>query len=270
MTGTVRVIPGTPVPDGFIFPREEALLRLILGERAESRKVLVFVSQIERRDLTPRLLKLMERFGLRGAVMRAGEKDRVRFLNRALARGADAVFCSPQLVHEGIDLVMFATAVWYGVEFNIYVVPQANRRLWRLHQELPVRIYYLGYNDFPQTTALAYVAEKIAAQQALRGDIRAGLARLLGQDTFLSKLQDAVAGDDLRWEHVESDLHIGDLVPLEKAAAVTADPIRTELDAEKLVASLLAEQEREWKKVQVSARGVTQDAEAQVFQLSMF
>ncbi|MCK4221297.1 MAG: hypothetical protein KAX25_00395, partial [Dehalococcoidia bacterium] len=123
------------LPDSILFPKEEALVRLILDAKNRGRKVMVFTGQIKARDPTPRLLSILERYGLKGVVMRAKVKKRVPFLEDALKNGADAVFCSPGLVSEGIDLPMFSTAVWYSPNYSAFITPQANRRFWRLNQE---------------------------------------------------------------------------------------------------------------------------------------
>jgi hypothetical protein len=52
---------------GEMWPKEEALLRLIVREKRAGRKVLCFVGQINRRDPTGRLCGLLERYGMRGA-----------------------------------------------------------------------------------------------------------------------------------------------------------------------------------------------------------
>jgi hypothetical protein len=195
---------------GDMWLKEEALLRLIAREKRTGRKVLCFVGQINRRDPTGRLCALLERYGMRGAVMRANEKQRVQFIRRALAGGADVVFTSAQLVKEGIDLLELPTLVWYAAEYNIYLVQQANRRSWRIGQTEDVHVYYLAYDRTPQAYAMHRIAKKLAAAQTLQGDVRQGLAALLGEEDFVSRLQDAT----IHTEHYESELALDDLPPL--------------------------------------------------------
>jgi hypothetical protein len=138
---------------GELWLKEEALLRLIAREKRAGRKVLCFVGQINRRDPTGRLCGLLESYGMRGAVMRADEKQRVKFIRRALAQGADCggiadevlrstasaqppaaqaertggarragvdvVFTSAPLVMVGSDLFETPTLVWFTAEYNI-------------------------------------------------------------------------------------------------------------------------------------------------------
>lgn len=194
-----------------LWPKEEALLRIATQEKLAGRKVLCYVSQINRRDPTPRLLALLQQYGMKGAVMRADEKNRVRFIDRALRQGIDVIFTSAQLVKEGIDLLDLPTIVWYGLEFNTYLIPQANRRSWRIGQTKPVHIYYLAYNRTPQAEGMMRVALKLAAAQALQGDIRQGLAALLSQPDFISRLQAATVSS----VHYDSELTLAHLPPLQ-------------------------------------------------------
>jgi hypothetical protein len=195
---------------GEMWLKEEALLRLIAREKRAGRKVLCFVGQINRRDPTGRLCELLERYGMRGAVMRADEKQRVQFIRRALAGGADVVFTSAPLVMVGIDLLETPTLVWFTAEYNIYVVQQANHRSLRIGQTEDVHVYYLAYDRTPQAFAMYRIAKKLAAAQTLQGDVRQGLAALLGEEDFVSRLQDATIAN----EHYESEQSIDDLPPL--------------------------------------------------------
>ena len=54
------------------------------------------------------------------------------------------------------------------------------------------------------------IAKKLAAAQTLQGDVRQGLAALLGEEDFVSRLQDATIAN----EHYESEMTIDDLPPL--------------------------------------------------------
>lgn len=201
-----------------MWPKEEALLRLIAQEKRAKRPVLCFVGQINRRDVTGRLCELLKRYGMKGAVMRANEKARVEFVRNAIRHDVDVIFTSAALVKEGIDLIELPTFVWLYGESNTYLVQQANRRAWRPGQELPCDIYYMAYNETPQAERMDRLAKKLGAAQTLQGDVRQGLAKLLGEEDFVSRLQDAT----ISTEHFESDMTIDDLpelVPFEVAAA---------------------------------------------------
>jgi len=164
--------------------------------------------------------------------MRADVTKRVEFIRAALRDNADVIFASAPLVKEGIDLLECPTLVWFGVEFNAYLIPQANRRSWRIGQTEPVHVYYLAYDETPQAEAMDRVAKKLAAAQALQGDIRQGLAELLGEPDFVSRLQAATVSTD----HFESSLTLADLPPLTIfTPALVADPPRP-ARAERIIA----------------------------------
>lgn len=201
-----------------LFPKEEALLRIIWDDKLRGRKTIVYTMQIEARDPTGRLCRLMSERGMKGVVMRQSVKDRVEWITEQIAQGADAIFCSPELVAEGVDLDMVHTEVWLGSHDNLYVVSQANRRAWRITQELDVRVIYLGYNETPQSDSLNRTARKMAAAQAIQGDIRKGLAYLQADDDFVTELQDRVSYT----ERLDSDLTVDDFPILPKDAEEAA------------------------------------------------
>jgi hypothetical protein len=205
---------------GDMWPKEEALLRLIAQEKRAGRKVLCFVGQINRRDPTGRLCELLESYGMKGAVMRAEVTERVKFIRNAIKNGVDVIFTSAQLVKEGIDLLECPTFVWMYGEMNTYLVQQANRRSWRPGQENDVHIYYLAYNNTPQAERMHRLAKKVGAAQTLHGDVQQGLAALLGEQDFVSKLQNIVVST----EHFESDMTIDDLPELEDFIVTTTAP----------------------------------------------
>lgn len=206
--------PSPTVPKSGLFRKEAAFLRLVAREKQAGRQVLCFVAQIKRRDPTPRLIEVLERYGMRGVTLYAAEKQRREFIVQELAGGADVIFCSPGILDVGIDLDMFQTAIWYGLEWNALVVAQANRRLWRLTQTQPVEVIYLAYNETKQAEGFDRVATRLAAMQALQGDIRAGLAQLRGERDFLAELQEAV-DDSWQGKRLDSTYILDDLPALQ-------------------------------------------------------
>ncbi len=203
-----------------MWPKEEALLRLVMQEKRAGRPVLCFVGQINRRDNTGRLCDLLAQYGMKGAVMRAEVKSRVEFVRTAIKGGADVIFTSAELVKEGIDLFELPTFVWLYGESKTYLVRQANRRAWRPGQDKPCKIFYLAYNKTPQAERMDRLAKKLAASQSLEGDVRQGLAAILGDEDFVSRLQDATVST----EHFESDITMDELPELESFVVTTTAP----------------------------------------------
>jgi hypothetical protein len=157
---------------------------------------------------------------MKGAVMRAEVKSRVEFVRTAIKGGADVIFTSAELVKEGIDLFELPTFVWLYGESKTYLVRQANRRAWRPGQDKPCKIFYLAYNKTPQAERMDRLAKKLAASQSLEGDVRQGLAAILGDEDFVSRLQDATVST----EHFESDITMDELPELESFVVTTTAP----------------------------------------------
>src|SRR5207245_556084 len=59
------------LPDEVLYPKEQALVKLVRRERARSRRGLIFITHTERRDLSPRLRAILEREGVHVAVLKA-------------------------------------------------------------------------------------------------------------------------------------------------------------------------------------------------------
>jgi hypothetical protein len=218
----VQYVP--PCDDGSPFPKEEALIRLVLKEKGEGRKCLVYLQQMIRRDPSPKLVELMERYGIRAAVMRPNVEERVEWIRKRIAEGADVILTSAALVSEGVDIVECPTIIWAGHEWNMYCMPQASRRSYRLNQTLPVRVYYLAYNRTAQATAMARIAMKLKAQQSLQGDVANGLAVLKAEQQFHDMLTSAVSDK----EHHESDISLDSLPSLpsgEETKSKTKEPV---------------------------------------------
>lgn len=190
---TGQVIAEAPaLPDGVLYPKEQALVELVRRERARSRRVLVFIAHTERRDLSPRLRAILEAEGFRVAVLKAGTVTadrREEWVAAQVREGADVLICHPRLVQTGLDLVDWPSIVWFQPEYSVYVLRQASRRSWRIGQREPVEVTHLVYEDTIQAEALALVAAKMRSALMIEGELpEEGLAALEGdgQDVILA------------------------------------------------------------------------------------
>ncbi len=86
----------------------------------------------------------------------------------------DVLLCNARLVETGLNLTMFATAIYYEVEFSLYIVWQSMRRLYRPGATLPVRVYFPVYEDTLEQHALDLIGAKMLAAMTLYGDEIAG------------------------------------------------------------------------------------------------
>lgn len=167
-----------------LYPKEQALVELVRRERARRRRVLVFITHTESRDISPRLRAILEREGLRVAVLKAGSvaaDRREEWVAARVREGVDVLICHPRLVQTGLDLIDWPSIVWYEVEYSVYVMRQASRRSWRIGQHQPVEVTYLVYEETLQADALALVAAKMRSALMVEGELpEEGLAALEG------------------------------------------------------------------------------------------
>ena len=178
------IIDRAPLSESKIYPKEEKLIEICRAEKEAGRKTLVFATHTNKRDLLPRLQDILERNGLKVAALRADTVDadkRMPWLEKRLKEGLDVLICHPQLVETGVDMLDFPGIVWFEADYNTARVRQASRRSWRIGQKMPVRIYYLTYEDTKQTQAIYLVAQKVATSLAIEGDLSGeGLTALAG------------------------------------------------------------------------------------------
>nr|MDA8216288.1 helicase-related protein [Dehalococcoidales bacterium] len=156
------------------------------------RRVLVFITHTESRDISPRLRLILEREGFRVAVLKASTVSadrREEWVAARVREGTDVLICHPRLVQTGLDLVGWPSIVWFEPEYSVYVLRQASRRSWRVGQRHPVEVTYLVYEGTLQAEALALVAAKMRSSLMIEGELpEDGLAALEGdgQDVFLA------------------------------------------------------------------------------------
>ena len=196
-----QVIAYAPaLPDDVLYPKERALLDLVQRERERGRRVLVYITHTESRDISPRLRSILEREGFRVAVLKAGTvaaDRREEWVTARVQEGVDVLICHPRLVQTGLDLVDFQSIVFFEVEYSVYVMRQASRRSWRIGQHQPVEVTYFVYEETLQAEALALVAAKMRSALMVEGELpEEGLAALEGdgQDMFVALARQLTEG----------------------------------------------------------------------------
>jgi superfamily II DNA or RNA helicase len=180
------------LPEDRLYPKERALVELVRRERERGRRVLVYVTHTNLRDLTPRLASVLDREGFRVAVLKADTvpaERREEWVAARVRSGLDVMITNPRLVQTGLDLVSFASIVWAEVDYSVYTLRQASRRSWRIGQAFPVEVTFLVYEGTLQAEALGLVAAKTRASLIVEGELpEEGLAALGGDggDVFLA------------------------------------------------------------------------------------
>ena len=84
--------------------------------------------------------------------------------------GLDALVVNPRLVETGLDLIAFSSVVFAEIEYSLYTLWQAVRRVWRLGQTKPVKAIFSVYSEAMEARALALMGQKMKAAQLLYGD----------------------------------------------------------------------------------------------------
>ena len=200
---TDKVIAQIPPLDAErVYPKEQALLDLVATEKAEGRRVLVYVTHTETRDITPRLSRMLGGAGIRSAVLKSHPVEpqaRDGWIKDRVAEGIDVLICHPRLVQTGLDLVQFPVIVWYETEYSVYTMRQASRRSWRIGQTEPVKVLFMAYRGTLQGDALKLVARKIQASLAVEGELpEEGLSAYGddGQDVMMGLARRIVGGEE--------------------------------------------------------------------------
>ena len=162
-------IPG--LPSGQLFPKEKAIIDLILEHKKKGRRTLLFCQQTNKRDITGRWVKILADAGLQAAVLRVAPDKREEWVDRQVEQGVDVIITHPKRVETGMDLLQFPSIIWMGISYSIYTVMQASRRSWRIGQEKDVQVYFFNYNDTLQHDAMHLIAAKMAASVRVNGDL---------------------------------------------------------------------------------------------------
>ena len=170
-------------------PKEKELLQIIEDEISKGRKVLVYIQNSNTTDISPRLVKMIEDKGYRVKVLRSGNTEgRSEKIDKWVKKGLDVLICNPKLVETGLDLLSFASIVFYQCGYSTYTLRQASRRSWRITQRNPVKVYYLTYSDTMQTRAMKLIATKLETSLALEGELTdKGLSALSESSDSMSK-----------------------------------------------------------------------------------
>ncbi len=199
------------IVDGNTMPKEGWLVDFCRSERQQGRKVLIYLRQTGTRDIQDRILKILRDGGVRTEVLHSSINPRKReeWIAKRVV-GLDALVVNPRLVETGLDLIAFSSVVFAEIEYSLYTLWQAVRRVWRLGQTKPVKAIFSVYSDAMEARALALMGQKMKAAQLLYGDEVGGaivpeedgdilmkLAREALESADLPDLQSLFADEDI-------------------------------------------------------------------------
>jgi SNF2 family DNA or RNA helicase len=169
---TLMELPAVIEDDDETFlPKEKWLVDFVRSERQQGRKTLVYLRQTGTRDIQYRIEKILKNAGIRALVLTSSVEARKREAWIAgKVHGMDVLIVNPRLVETGLDLVAFSNVVFFEIEFSLYTLWQALRRVWRPGQTQRVKAVFAIYNGTMEARALALMGRKMKAGQMLYGD----------------------------------------------------------------------------------------------------
>lgn len=168
---TIMELPAVIDEQKALLPKEAWLVEFVRAERDQGRKTLIYLRQTGTRDIQYRIDKILKDAGLRALVLTSSVEARKREAWIAgKVYGIDALIVNPRLVETGLDLVAFSNVVFYEIEYSLYTLWQALRRVWRPGQTQKVKAVFAIYNNAMEARALALMGQKMKAGQTLYGD----------------------------------------------------------------------------------------------------
>ena len=159
-----------------VYPKEAALIKVIRNELAHGRRVMVYVTHTNVRDMRPRLVKVLADAGIHAKMLSASiaADKREERIAKMLEDGMQVFITNPKLVETGLDLLDFPSTVFYEMDYSAYVTRQGSGRAFRIGQQHPVHLYYFAYNHTMQERALNLISDKTRASLALEGELPEG------------------------------------------------------------------------------------------------
>ncbi|MBS1805468.1 MAG: DEAD/DEAH box helicase [Acidobacteria bacterium] len=194
-----------------LYAKERALIVDIKDELRQGRRCQVYATYTGEKDVTLRLQTVLEREGIRTAVLRSSvaTDKREDWYDRQLKAGVEVVICHPKLVETGLDLLAFPTLYFYETGYSLHTLRQASRRSWRIGQRLPVRVKFVTYARTMQETCLRLMGKKMLVALMMEGkftgeglqaldtdeDLMSAMARELVEKAGVGESADAVWRD---------------------------------------------------------------------------
>ncbi len=209
---TGEVVARAPaLPEDVVYPKEQRLLELVKAELSQGRKVLLYVTHTESRDITGRLQGLLRSACINAVVLKShtvSPEQREGWIKEKLNEGLQVLISQPRLVQTGLDLVTFPTIIFYEPEYSVYTLRQASRRSWRIGQNQPVKVYFMAYQETLQEKGLHLIAAKVRSALAVEGELLdSGLSAFnQDQDFFLQLARSIVERDQVQGNGFEAGI----------------------------------------------------------------
>jgi len=154
-----------------VYAKERRLIEEVKASLNRGRLVHVFAIYTRTRDVTHHLQHILQREGIRAAILTSDVKPELRetWYERQLAQGIEVCIAHPKIVSLGLDLVAFRDILFYETGYSIYTLRQASRRSWRIGQTQEVNVKYLAYANTAQESCLRLMGRKLLVSLAMEG-----------------------------------------------------------------------------------------------------
>ena len=152
-------------------PKEAELVTRIQQELATGRRILLLCQQTETLDITPQWVDLLDRHGIKSAVLRCDPAKREAWIDQQEADGVQVIITHPRRIQTGLDILGFPVVMWMGTEYSVYTIRQTNRRPYRIGQTKDVTVDFWAYADTLQEHALRLIAAKMTASYQIDGEL---------------------------------------------------------------------------------------------------
>ena len=187
------------LPEDRLYSKERRLIEMVRAELAEGRLCHVFAVYTRKHDVTARISTVLERAGIRTAVLKASvpTTQRETWYSRKVAEGVQVVIGHPKLVETGLDLLDFPTLIFYETGYSLHTLRQSSRRSWRIGQSRPVRVFFLCQEGTMQTKCLQLMGKKLLVALTLEGKFaEEGLHDIEDDDDMLSAMARELVQND--------------------------------------------------------------------------
>ena len=171
----LEVEPTWDLHDDQLLPKEEQLLTELERALTKGHGISVMIAHVKR-GLQDRLTWLIQRHLGRPAVRycTAPAQRRERWYAHCVRDGVRVIISHPGKLETGLDLIHYPRIYFYQPVTNLYTMIQAKGRAWRLGQEWPCETHFWYYQDTEEHALLQLQADKMIADNLLRGGELAG------------------------------------------------------------------------------------------------
>jgi hypothetical protein len=216
----VGVVTPREFPESMVLPKEQKLVELCLKHKLAGDQTWVYCQMTQKRDVQPRLVRLLQEAGLRAGVLKTGDtpvREREKWIEKN-GHLYDVILSHPKMVATGMDLFSFDSGshnfnhlIFYQCGYELNILRQASRRSWRLGQPKDCTVHLLYCSGTSQELAVALMGLKLAAAKLLEaGEVSdEGLSAMGGggsdQAALVKRLGEAVNPDDIQrnWSKVQ-------------------------------------------------------------------